>query len=63
LIIQIKKEDKEKNIGRVLINLGDIIDAGPISAGEKKTMVFEKCPDKEATIEFSVKCTLVSESI
>lgn len=26
-------------------------------------MKFEKCPDKEALIEFSVKCTLVSESI
>ncbi len=26
-------------------------------------MLFEKCPDKEAKIEFQVKCTLVSDSL
>jgi hypothetical protein len=62
LIIQINKEDKSKNVGRVLINLGEFIGADPMSQNAKKTMVFEKCPDKEASIEFSVKCTLVSES-
>jgi hypothetical protein len=30
---------------------------------ERKSMVFEKCPDKAASIDFSIKATLVSESI
>jgi len=50
LVLQIKKEDKDKNVGRIILNLADYIE-NPASCS-RKVVLFEKCPDKGATIDF-----------
>lgn len=53
-----KKDDTEKKIGVVKINLADYIDK---SAGQiKRKVLLEKCPDKTAYIEFTLKSTPLS---
>lgn len=62
IIVQICDDKKVKAVGIVKINLGTFIEEQSVSAAGPsiKTMPLEKCPDKTATIEFSLKTTLVS---
>lgn len=56
-------EKKSKAIGIVKINLGKFIEDQSTSSDSTMlttTMILEKCPDKTATIEFSLKTTLVT---
>ena len=59
--MQISDEKKSKAVGIVRINLGTYIteqEAGGMP--QVKRLALEKCPDKAATIEFSLKTTLVN---
>ena len=59
--MQISDERKSKAVGIVRINLGTYIteqEAGGVP--QVKRLALEKCPDKAATIEISLKTTLVN---
>ncbi len=61
MIIQISDDKKTKPVGLIKLNLGAIIleqEANPASPTLKG--VLEKCPDKNATLEYSIKTTLIS---
>ena len=62
IIVQICDDKKVKAVGIVKINLGTFIEEQSVAASSinLKTMPLEKCPDKTATVEFSLKTTLVS---
>ena len=44
------------------LNLEDYIE-NSVLAGKRQVKLLEKCSDKEATIEFSLKSTLVSTNL
>lgn len=52
-----KKDDKEKNVGVVKINLLDFIEA---TQGRKCQSGMEKCPDKSANISYTIKTTPIN---
>ena len=54
-MVSLKKDDKEKNVGVVKLNLVEYLDGC-----SQRKMVFEKCPDKEANITFTMKATLIN---
>jgi hypothetical protein len=59
--VQISDEKKSKAVGIVRLNLGTYITEQEAGAEPwVKKLPLEKCPDKSATIEFSLKTTLVS---
>jgi hypothetical protein len=64
LIVQICDEKKTKPVGIVKINLGTFIEEQSQPGGTEgckvQKMMLEKCPDKNAFIEFSLQTTLVS---
>ncbi len=64
LIVQICDEKKTKPVGIVKINLGTFIEEqsqpGGTEGSKVQKMMLEKCPDKNAFIEFSLQTTLVS---
>lgn len=53
--MSLKKDDKEKNVGVVKINLVEYLDGS-----HSRTIVLDKCPDKEAHIKFTLKSTLIN---
>jgi hypothetical protein len=56
LVVQIVKEEKTKAVGIVKINLADFIDdeiKGGLANVPQK-MSLEKCPDKQANIQFTI---------
>lgn len=53
--MSLKKDEKEKNVGVVKINLVEFLDGS-----FQRTIVLEKCPDKMATIKFTLKSTLIN---
>ena len=55
IIVALKKEDKEKNVGVVKLNLLEFLDGS-----SKRKVPLEKCPDKQACVEFSMKTTLIN---
>ena len=68
IMIKICDEKKSKTVGLVKINLGTFIEqqeadpSGVMSAKVMK-MSLEKCPDKSAVVEFSLKTTLVNANL
>lgn len=49
-----RKDDKEKNVGVLKLNLVEYIDGV-----NNCTLTLEKCPDKGATLTFSIKTTVI----
>jgi uncharacterized Fe-S center protein len=57
----LQKGDKIKSVGAVKLNLGDYI-RDRVTESENIKMILEKCPDKEAYVQFKVKATLIKET-
>ena len=58
------KDDKTKSVGIVKINLADYVedkDNGGLN-GERQTLSLEKCPDKTANMQMTLRTTLVSSN-
>jgi hypothetical protein len=63
-VVQISKDDKTKSVGIVKVNLADFIedkDNGGLN-GERQTFSLEKCPDKTANMQMTMRTTLVSSN-
>jgi hypothetical protein len=59
--VQLTNEKKSKAVGIVTIDLGKFISEQESDPAPKvQTMPLEKCPDKNSTIEFSLKTILVN---
>jgi len=54
VIVQIKKDEKIKSVGACKLNLVDYVNE---KTGKKVRLPLDKCPDKKACIEFTVKAT------
>lgn len=57
IVIKIQKGDKSRSVGMIQVNLADYIDED-MSKIEK--LPIDKCPDKAASLEFKISCTLIS---
>ena len=58
-MVQLRKDDKTKNVGVVKLNLVDYIER--TSQGRQKVLL-DKCPDKQASIQFTMKATLINSA-
>jgi hypothetical protein len=62
--VQIKKDDQTKSVGIVKLNLIDFIDHsnGATKNSSRQQVPLEKCPDKNAFVEFTIWSVLVSSN-
>ena len=62
MIVQITMGEKTKSVGVINLNLIDFIDQAnaPTKNGSRQSMLLEKCLDKRATVEFTVRSVLIS---
>ena len=62
MIVQIKKGEQVKSIGIVKVNLVEFVDASnaPTKNGQRQSLPLEKCPDKNAKVDFTIRSVLVS---
>ena len=58
IVIKIQKGDKSRSVGMINVNLADYIDE---NMSKIQKLPIEKCPDKSASLEFKIKCCLISE--
>lgn len=66
IIVQICDEKKSKPVGIAKINLGTFIEeqtSNPDAPLLVKTFPLEKCPDKQASVEFQLRTTLVNANV
>ncbi len=59
IIVQLRKDDKTKNVGVVKLNLVDYLEK---TSSQRQKILLEKCPDKQASIQFTLKATLINSS-
>ena len=57
LVVKIIKGDKSRSVGQVVINLANYLES---ETPQRVKMTLEKCPDKNATLEFDIKSTLIN---
>jgi hypothetical protein len=57
-VVTLRKDDKTKNVGVVKINLADYLDKSQGLVVQKFPL--DKCPDKQANIQFTLKSTLLA---
>ena len=55
-MIKITKGEKARSVGMVNINLASYLEQGV----QRLKLPIEKCPDKEATLEFDITSTLIN---
>ena len=59
LVIKITKGDKSKSVGMIALNLSEFIDDSTENFRKVKKSI-EKCPDKNAYMEFSIRSKLIN---
>ena len=58
MVIKIQKGDKSRSVGLVNINLASYLSEGV----QRIKLPIEKCPDKDASLEFDIKSTLINQT-
>lgn len=53
VVIKIQKGDKSRSVGMITVNLADYIDE---DMSKIQKLPIEKCPDKDASLEFKITC-------
>ena len=56
MVIKIQKGEKSRSVGLVNINLASYLSEGV----QRIKLPIEKCPDKDASLEFDIKSTLIN---
>jgi hypothetical protein len=57
IVIKIQKGDKSRSVGMINVNLADYIDE---EMNKIQKLPIDKCPDKDAFLQFKITCQLIS---